>query len=127
MAYLDHDFALGGSRIAHLEVVPKPAPRFSDLEWSVIALSRRDPVRSTRPAHFGRRLLMRMFGLGAPSPLADPRLETLRRTAINARSRGFGLPEGDITRFIDAGFSEAQLNALVCLVYRGKQHAGSAA
>jgi hypothetical protein len=39
--------------------------------------------------------------------------EALRRLAVYAWRRGFALPTGEIARFLDAGYTEAQIETLV--------------
>lgn len=113
MAYLDLDnlFASpSGARSAASMAAPTG---FSALEWSVIALAKRDPLRSLgRPGRLSR-AMGSLFGLGTRSALADPRLEALRRLAVLAWHRGFALPLAEIDRFLAAGFEEAQIETLV--------------
>ncbi len=52
----------------------------------VIGLSLRDPPISVDRDRPGSRLLSRLFGISAPAPLADPRLESLRRFCILYRN-----------------------------------------
>ena len=40
----------------------------------------------------------------------------LRRLAVYAWRRGFALPTGEIARFLDAGYTEAQIETLVISV-----------
>ncbi|WP_242097191.1 MULTISPECIES: hypothetical protein [unclassified Sphingomonas] len=113
MAYLDLDnlFASpSGSRSA--AAIPVQAG-FSPLEWSVIALARRDPLRSLGKPSRVSRAMGSLFGLGTRSALADPRLEALRRMAVLAWRRGFAVPLTEIDRFLSAGFNEAQMETLV--------------
>lgn len=112
MAYLDLDnlFASPGcSRSA----VPAPVASFSPLEWSVIALAKKDSLRSLSKPGRVSRAFGSLFGLGTRSTLADPRLEALRRLAVLAWRRGFALPLVEIDRFVDAGFTEAHIETLV--------------
>jgi hypothetical protein len=57
-----------------------------------------------------------LFGLAGTSRLADPRLEALRRVAVHVWHHGFAVPLSEIDRFVEAGFSAAQLEALVSSV-----------
>jgi hypothetical protein len=126
MAYLDHSaaFAVAG---AH----PVPAPwdiqdegrtDFSALEWTVIAMSRRDTVSSLATPGPLARALGSLFGLGRKSMLADPQLEALRRLAVHAWHRGYTLPVSEIKRFLSAGFSVGQFETLLASV--ASQRAG---
>jgi hypothetical protein len=117
MAYLDIDNMFAApvcARPSHVEAEPKAG--FSALEWSVIALARRDTLRSLERSSRMGRALGSLFGLGTASRLADPRLEALRRAAVYAWRRGFALPMAEIERFREAGFVDAQLETLVVSV-----------
>ncbi|WP_076068341.1 hypothetical protein [Sphingomonas montana] len=89
---------------------------FRALEWSVIALAKRDTLRSLGEPSRLSRAMGALFGQDAPSRLADPRLEALRRLAVYAWHRGFALPLAEIERFLSAGFVEAQIETLVVSV-----------
>lgn len=117
MAYLDLDNVFAApcsARASHVEAEPEVG--FSALEWSVIALARRDTLRSLERSSRMGRALGSLFGLGTASQLADPRLEALRRAAVYAWRRGFALPMAEIERFREAGFVDAQLETLVVSV-----------
>ena len=89
----------------------------SDLERRTLRLARRDPAASAvPPSRLGRRL-RRLFGVNAPNPLADPRLEALRRYAVMLRHHTQALPRTETERLRNAGFSERQIfevRELVC-------------
>ena len=89
---------------------------FSALEWSVIALAKRDTLRSLAVPGRLSRAMGSLFGLSTSSRLADPQLEALRRIAVHAWRRGFAVPKDEITRFHYAGFTDAQLETLVVSV-----------
>ena len=117
MAYLDLDNAFAAPCSARsTAALAEPQSGFSALEWSVIALAKRDTLRSLESASRVSRALGSLFGLGTASRLADPRLESLRRIAVYAWRRGFALPMAEIVRFKEAGFVEAQLETLVVSV-----------
>jgi hypothetical protein len=64
-----------------------PAPeirRLSTLELQIIELARREHPASARAPGKLRRLMATLFGLPVPNALADPELESLRRTAVLA-------------------------------------------
>ncbi|WP_156680535.1 hypothetical protein [Sphingomonas profundi] len=116
MAYLDSDtlFAAAATRaIAAPQAVPAA---FSALEWSVIALARNESLGSLSQPGRMSRAVRSLFGLGEASPLADPRLEALRRMAVWAWHRGFAVPLSEIDRFLAAGFTEADIETLVVSV-----------
>jgi hypothetical protein len=86
--------------------------RFAALEWKVIALAEADPVASIgSPTRF-RRFFERWFGFKLPRPLANERLEALRRFAVLARVSGGRLPAEEVKHFLTAGFSLLQARAL---------------
>lgn len=116
MAYLDLDNLFAAPVTARTQAVPVRETGFSALEWSVIALAKRDPLRSIDAPSRLSRAVGGLFGAGTSSRLADPRLEALRRVAIHAWRRGFALPVQEIDRFLAAGFTEAQLEILVTSV-----------
>jgi hypothetical protein len=85
---------------------------FAPLELSVIALAEADPVASIgAPTRFAR-FFERWFGFKRPSPLANERLEALRRFAVLARVTGGRLPAEEVKHFLVAGFSLPQARAL---------------
>jgi len=89
---------------------------FSALEWSVIAVSRRDGIASLDDPSPMSRALGSLFGFGTKSRLADPKLEALRRVAVYAWRRGYALPQVEIDRFVEAGFTIDQAETLVASV-----------
>ncbi|HTU09618.1 MAG TPA: hypothetical protein VMG08_01870 [Allosphingosinicella sp.] len=85
---------------------------FAPLEQTVIALAEADPVASLgAPSRFAR-LFERWFGFKRHNPLADKRLEALRRFAVLARVAAGRLPAEEVKRFLAAGFSLSQARAL---------------
>jgi|UniRef100_UPI0035CAD572 hypothetical protein len=118
MAYLDLDNMFAAPvacRGAKTGVAAKPAG-FSALEWSVIALAQRDTLGSLNQPGRMSRALGGLFGRGPSSRLADPKLEALRRLAVHARHRGFGVPVSEIHHFHSVGFSEEQMETLITSV-----------
>lgn len=115
MAYLDLDDFYAAPSMTRTPARPAETG-FTALEWSVIALAKRDTMRSLdRPGRISR-AIGGLFGAGTSSRLADPRLEALRRVAVHAWHRGFALPIAEIERFLAAGFGEAQMETLVTSV-----------
>lgn len=118
MAYLDLDDMFAAPAVS-AGAKPAKAARsdsFSALEWSVIALAKRDNLRSLGTPGRMSRAIASLFGMSTASELADPRLEALRRTAVYVWRRGFALPTAEVTRFVVAGFSQTQLETLVASV-----------
>jgi hypothetical protein len=101
-----------------------PAASLSALEWSVVALARRDSLSSLRtPGPIGRAMAV-VFGGTSESPIADPRLEALRRIAVYGWHRGFAVPPSEIDRFYEAGFSSDQLELLLTSIGRDRASRG---
>ena len=90
------------------------------LERAVVALSRQDPVSSLRS-----RSRKRGWILGLPTgplPLANPRLEALRRYAILRRVRGAARVEAEREQLLEAGFDNQKIEAIDDLVDPSRQH-----
>jgi len=90
------------------------------LERAVVALSRQDPVSSLRS-----RSRKRGWILGLPTgplPLANPRLEALRRYAILCRVRGATRVEDERARLGEAGFGPRKIEEIDDLVDPSRQH-----
>jgi hypothetical protein len=120
MAYIDHAsaFAVSGAHPVSTSWAAGDEGRteFSPLEWTVIALARRDGLSSLETPGPVARALGSLFGLGRQSMLADPRLEALRRIAVHAWHRGYKLPVSEIKRFLSAGFSAGQYETLLASI-----------
>ncbi len=120
MAYIDHTaaFAIAGAAAASgpWGQLEEGRTDFSPLEWTVIALARRDRISSLSEPGPVARAFGSLFGLGRQSSLADPRLEALRRLAVHAWHKGYKLPVSEIKRFIAAGFSSGQYETLLASV-----------
>jgi hypothetical protein len=85
---------------------------FTALERQVIVLAEADPVASIGAPKRFTRFFERWFGFKRPSPLANERLEALRRFAVLARVPGGQLPAEEVKRFLAANFSLPQARAL---------------
>lgn len=122
MAYLDIDNAFASpapSRSIERPAVTAPAG-FTALEWSVIALAKRDSIASLGTPSRLSRALGSLFGFGETSRFADLRLESLRRLAVYAWRRGHAVPLSEISLFTAAGFTMAQVETLVESVTGGR-------
>ncbi len=108
--------------IFHAPSAAKPAPAisFSALEWSVVALARRDSLASLRTPGRIAKAMAAVFGSSSENPIADPRLEALRRMAVQGWHRGFAVPESEMARFFKAGFSANQLELLLTSISRDR-------
>ncbi|CAN5320435.1 hypothetical protein BH10PSE15_BH10PSE15_11060 [soil metagenome] len=121
MAYLDleHPFAAPATARGTSGAAAATAPSFSALEWSVIAVARRDRISSLDEPGAISRAFGGLFGFGKASRLAEPKLETLRRLAVHAWRRGYALPASEVASFLKAGFTMAQAELLVASVTGG--------
>jgi len=91
---------------------PTPPARLSALEWSVVAMAERDGLASVRHASRYTRALRSFFGVKAPNPLANERLETLRRVAVFAWHYGWNVPKSELSRFFETGFTSDQFELI---------------
>ncbi len=90
---------------ADIDVTPAPAA-LSGLEWSVVAMARRDSLASlSTPGRISIALGV-VFGGALPNPrLADHRLEALRRIAVLGWHYGYTIPTEELRAFVAAGFT----------------------
>ena len=116
MAYIDHASSFAGAMASPWVAQDEGRTDFSGLEWTVIALARRDRISSLSEPGPLARALGGLFGLGRQSTLADPRLEALRRLAVHAWHKGYKLPVSEIKNFLKAGFSTGQYETLLASV-----------
>jgi hypothetical protein len=90
--------------------------RLSALEWSVVALARRDRLSSlARPGRMAL-ALGKVFGSRPALSLADPRLEALRRAAVMTWHYGVAVPAAEIAAFISAGFTAGQYQTMAASI-----------
>lgn len=92
-----------------LRAVASPQPAsLSALEWSVVALARRErPSSIRRPGAIAAAMGLLFGGRRLPA-LADRRLEALRRLAVLAWHRAAAIDDGEIAAFLGAGFTSQQ-------------------
>lgn len=87
--------------------------RLSALEWSVVALARKDRLWSLdKPGRIAKAMAV-LFKPPHNHMLADERLEALRRIAVLGWHYGYTIPTGELKRFLHAGFSPAQYELLM--------------
>ena len=89
-------------------------PPLSALEWKVVSLAMREAgAGGTRPRGWFGRMIDGTAGLRPKLPLADPRLETLRRFVGRVRDRA------DVSelkrRLVEFGFHPGQITAVAML------------
>ena len=97
-----------------------------DAERKVLVLSRREPLVRIIPAGAVRRIGRRLFAISQPNPLADPRLEALRRYAVMVRRLGKEKIASHVADRAAAAFTAAQLAEVRTIIAR-EAHAGPAA
>lgn len=79
--------------------------RLSALEWSIVAMAERDGLSSIRDESRYVRAIRSFFGIKRPNPLANERLEILRRIAVLAWHYGWNVPKTELAQFLAAGFT----------------------
>lgn len=128
MGYIDFDAVTGSNTIAPSFGVPDtPASgdaRLGSLEWSVIALARRDSLSSLQAPGRIALAMGSVFGSRRTLRLACPRLEALRRIAVLSWHRGFAVPAKEVTAFTNAGFTLDQYERLVASISRARAATG---
>ncbi|WP_380877915.1 hypothetical protein ACFB49_14780 [Sphingomonas sp. DBB INV C78] len=97
-------------------VASKALSLFERAEWAAIALAKQDDAASLAPDSLWQRLRRKLFGIEAARPLANERLETLRRFALIARLRRRRIDHHEIARLVSAGFSAFQADVLLALI-----------
>ena len=84
-------------------------------EWSVIDMARDEGPRSANPNAFINRLLSKLFGIAVARPLANERLERLRRFALAAWFRS-EIRLRDMRALFAAGFSSNDAARIIAYV-----------
>lgn len=93
---------------------PAEVSRFTALELRVIAMAERaDATRELSPHSRIGKAAEWLFGTNVNRPLADPRLEKLRRFASLARHHPDAVVEADLAELEDAGFTPGQTLGLL--------------
>lgn len=125
MAFLDFAQPAAGPQLsvgcaAQSARAPIDAIGFDTVEWKVIGLARHDGMRSLREAGRWHRLSTWIFGHRPDPRLASPRLEALRRLAVEAWHKGYAVSLLGLAEFRKAGFSKAQLELLLATISAGR-------
>ena len=99
---------------------PIPASAlFTPIELTVITLAARTSLEG-RPCAVSGRFLRRargtLLGERPPNPLADPRLEALRRLACYAFASGGAVSPREAEAARAAGISQAQINGIIRMI-----------
>ena len=84
-------------------------------EWSVIDMARAEGPRSANPNAFINRLFSKLFGIAIARPLANERLESLRRFALAAWFQS-EIRLRDMRRLFAAGFSSNDAARIIAYV-----------
>ncbi len=124
MAYVN--FA-AGELLHPPRATSKSQAAFSGLEWTVVALARRDRLSSLGEPGRLAKALAGLFGLWRDSALADERLEALRRMAVLAWHKGYAVPISELRAFKAAGFTAEHYELLQASIGRGRALAGKRA
>jgi hypothetical protein len=113
----EDDFLLNAESAAGASVHPATDPRFTREELAIIDLAEKDGVWSLHGEGRLGRLMRWAFGIEIARPLANRRLESLRRLAVRAwRQRP--IDRAALAEFVAAGFSRRQADILVQNVAR---------
>jgi hypothetical protein len=110
----------GGGAAIQRAVQADNAPRFSALEWSVVAIAQHDTLSSLNAPGRIAVALGALFGERQNPRLADSRLEALRRMAVLAWHRGYSVPVAEIKAFFAAGFTSHHYETLLASISRGR-------
>lgn len=119
MAFLDFRETTGGAA-GQAMATRSMAPAFEAREWRVIEMARRDGLSSLHAPSRLARIGAWFFGERPNPRLADPRLETLRRAAVQAWHRGYAVPVATVEAFREAGFSLDQLELMLTKIGAGR-------
>lgn len=88
-------------------------------EWAVVDMARVDGPRSANPDSLINSLLRTLFAVSIPRPLANERLEALRRFAVAAWYRA-ELRARDLSALFAAGFSSNDAARIIAHVALGR-------
>lgn len=120
MAYLDltQGFIPTGPAAARSARNSRFTPALTKLERLAVHIAQGDGIDSLAQPKRGNRFTRWLFRADRPNPLADPRLEALRRYAVLLRLRGDAMPADETRRLVDAGFALETLDEVHQLVFR---------
>lgn len=97
---------------ARPDVVSLVGDRLTALEWSVVAIARRDGLATLRRPGRLSIAIGALFNHRNPM-LADERLEALRRIAVLTWRYGYTVAPREVRAFLDAGFTPGQYETMV--------------
>jgi hypothetical protein len=128
MAYLSFSPLVAENASAAGAATAADAGRFTAVELRVIALAEREDSRyEIAPGSMFGRLLEAVFGVKLRRPLADGRLEALRRFASLARHHPDRLGASDVQALVNAGYSPGQVYGLLGYLAPSRDRAESPA
>ena len=120
MAYMDFTaepvLVSRAAPIPLADLTPARVAGLSPLEWSVVALARRDSLGSLRTPGRMSVALGGLFGTRHNPRLADSKLEALRRMAVHAWHRGYAVAKSELQAFIGAGYSIDQYETMMASI-----------
>lgn len=104
--------------------VPAVIGSFSNFEWSIVELARRDRLATLRqPGRLTR--LWRMLARQPNPMLSNPRLEALRRMTVLSWHHGYTVASREVRAFLQAGYTADQYETLVDSVTAAKAVRGA--
>ena len=119
MAYMDFTDAQtlpSAVRTPVADVTPAREAGLSALEWSVVALARRDTLGSLRQPGRVSVALGGLFGTRHNPRLADGKLEALRQMAVLAWHRGYAVAKSAVQAFLAAGYTVDQYETMMASI-----------
>ena len=116
----EDDFFLHAESASEAPIRPPSDPHFTREEWSIIDLAEKDGIWSLHSeTRFGRAMRW-LFGIEAARPLANSRLESLRRLAVRVWRRR-AIDRSALEEFAAAGFSPSHADMLIQNVARRRR------
>ncbi len=115
-----------GTALSSLPSLATPADvaRFSPVELRVIDFAKRiDATREIEPQGRLGRFLETILGFRLGRPLADQRLESLRRFASKVSHHGDEVADTDVRSLVEAGYSPGQAYGLLSYLADGRARA----
>lgn len=125
MAFLNFAQPAAGPQLpvcstARQQAAPVGAVGFDPLEWQIVTLARQDGLGSLREPGRLERMRTLIFGHRPDPRLASPRLEALRRLAVEAWHKGYTVSLSALRDFRKAGFTTTQLELLLATISAGR-------
>ena len=97
---------------------------FERAEWQVIMIAQKEGLASLSEPGWLSRLITTLFGGTVPRPLADPKLEALRRFAVLAWHYSYALPISTLEALRSAGYTESQVELALARISHDRGAAG---